>query len=318
MPGKSAAPNISTDSAQDLLESAGAVIKKVCIWICVMSPGSLHLLPPLSLYFPRQASEGGYVTSDQLESLEDIQDLVKFAEAHENDSLTSWSAAAVSRIIAPLLNLPPEHWPLQSRRVELLGMRPVDDEDSTPEIHNFIEGPLAEYVEKWENVGDNCLWQADVTYSIKHILTVVAPMVHKATKDWTHSEIESATKVLGGGPSIEAAGASSEEMTDWEIFAEKWETFVYQNPAILRRVDPFYVIINVFGAPPPAALAGAIAAFPPAGSAFPGPGPGLNGCPYILPFGRLEHANYFVGHIQNACPGLHAWVTRNAFAPLHL
>lgn len=173
-------------------------------------------------------------------------------------------------------------------------------------------------IDKWENVGDNCLWQANVTYSMKTILDVVAPMIHKASKDWTDSEIESAVQVLGGGPSIEAAGASNEEMSDWGIFVEKWETFVYQNPAILRRVDPFYVIIDVFGAPPPAALAGAVAAFPPAGSAFPGPGPGLNGSPYILPFARLEYASYFVGHIQNSCPGLRAWVTRNVMAPIHL
>ena len=99
---------------------------------------------------------------------------------------------------------------------------------------------------------------------------------------------------------------------------EKWEAFVYKNPAILRQVDPFYVILDVFGAPPPAALAGAIAAFPPAGSAFSGPGPGLNGSPYILPFARLEHATNFVGYIQHACPGLRAWVTKNIVAPLHL
>ena len=42
----------------------------------------------------------------------------------------------------PLLNLPPEHWPLQSRRMELLGILPVDDEDSTPENQKFFEGPL--------------------------------------------------------------------------------------------------------------------------------------------------------------------------------
>ncbi len=266
-----------------------------------------------------QASkEENYSGSDHLESLEDIEDLVQFAKAHEDDSFASWSAAAVSRIIAPLLNLPPEHWPLQSRRVELLGILPVDGEDSTPENQNFIEGPLAEYIDKWENVGENCLWQANVTYSIKHILNVIASMIHKAIKDWTHSEIESAVQVLGGGPSIEAAGASNEELRDWGIFVEKWEAFVYKNPSILRRVDPLYVILDVFGAPPPAALAGAIAAFPPAGSAFPGPGAGLNGSPYILPFARLEHATYFVGYIQLACPGLRAWVTKNVVAPLHL
>jgi hypothetical protein len=49
---------------------------------------------------------------------------------------------------------------------------------------------------------------------------------------------------------------------------------VYKKPAILKRVDPFYVILDVFGAPPPAALAGAIVAFLPAGSDFPEPGPG--------------------------------------------
>ena len=283
-----------------------------------MFNSSWELAASSELIFPTmQAGEVGYLGPDP-DLLEDIQDLVKFAKAHENDGFTSWSAAAASRIIAPLLNLPPERWPLQSRRVELLGNLPVDDEDTTPEIENFIEGPLAEYIEKWEKVGDNCLWQADVTYSIKHIMSVVAPMVHKATKDWTHSEIESAIQVLGGGPSIEAAGASGEEMRDWAIFDEKWETFVYQNPAILRRLDPIYVIINVFGAAPPVALAGAIAAFPPAGSTFPAPGPGLNGCPYLLPFLNMEHATYFVGYIQNACPGLHAWVSRNLHAPFHL
>ncbi len=316
MLGKRAVANISPDTAQDLQETSGTVIQKVnCTKFLRVDLCDSSWEPFSELIFSTlQASK----VEHQPESLEDIEDLVKFAKAHENDSLASWSAAAVSRIIAPLLNLPPEHWPLQSKRVELLGILPVDDEDSTPENQNFIEGPLAEYIERWENVGDNCLWQADVTYSINHILNVVAPMVHKAAKDWTHSEIESAVQVLGGGPSIEAAGASSEEMRDWEIFAEKWETFVYNTPAILRRVDPFYVILDVFGAAPPAALAGAIAAFPPPGSAFPGPGPGLNGCPYILPFARLEHASYFVGHIQHACPGLHAWVTRNVVAPLHL
>ena len=106
-----------------------------------------------------------------------------FAKAHENDSLATWSEAAVSGIIAPLLNLPAEHWPLQSRRLELLGNLPVDEEVSTPEYQKFVEGPLADYIEKWENFGDNCLWQADVAHSIKHILNVAAPMVHKATKD---------------------------------------------------------------------------------------------------------------------------------------
>jgi hypothetical protein len=244
--------------------------------------------------------------------------LVLFAEVHEQDSFATWSSAAVSRIIAPLVNLSPEHWPLQSRRVELLGIFPVNDEDSTPENQKFIDGPLAEYLEKWENVPENCLWQADVTHSLKHILNVVASMIHKATKDWTASEVESAVKLLGGGPSIEAAGSSSKELSDWGIFLEKWESFVYDNPAILRRVDPIYVIIDVFGAAPPAGLAAAIAAFPPAGSVVPGPGPGLNGSPYILPFARLEHATCFVGYIQLACPGLRAWVTRSIVAPFHL
>ncbi len=176
---------------------------------------------------------------DQIESLEDIQDLVQFADAHGQDSLATWSSAAVSRIIAPLLNLSPENWPLKSKRVELLGIFPVNDEDSTPENQNFIDGPLAEYIDKWENASGNCLWQAGVTYSLKHIISVVASMTRKPAKDWTHSEIESAVKLLGGGPSIDAAGSSSEELREWEVFLDKWEPFVYENPAILRRVDPF-------------------------------------------------------------------------------
>jgi hypothetical protein len=63
-----------------------------------------------------------------------------------------------------------------------------------------------------------CFWQANATYSIKHTLDVIASMIHKAIKDWTHSEIESAVRVLVGGPLIEAAGTSNEELGDWEIF----------------------------------------------------------------------------------------------------
>ncbi len=92
-----------------------------------------------------QASETEYVGSDQLESLEDIKDLVQFAKDHENDSFSFWPNSAVSRIVKPLLNLPPEQWPLQSRRVELLGNLPVNDDELTAENQKFMEGPLAEY-----------------------------------------------------------------------------------------------------------------------------------------------------------------------------
>jgi hypothetical protein len=40
-----------------------------------------------------------------------------------------------------------------------------------------------------------------------------------------------------------------------DTFIGKWESFVHNNPAILRKVDPFYVTLDVFGISLPTALA---------------------------------------------------------------
>ena len=142
-------------------------------------------------------------------------------------------------------------------------------------------------------------------------------MVDKPIKEWTDSEVEAAVQLLGGGPSLDGREATPEADDAWWSFVDKWSEFLCENPAIKRKVDPFWVFIDVLGVAPPPALAGALAAFSPVPGAAAAAGPGLNGSAYVLPFGNLGDARHFIGWLQGSVPGLRAWLINNIAAPVY-
>ena len=257
---------------------------------------------------------------EKFEALDDVADLVSFADGAHKGGLNvtaTWPPEAVLRIIAPLLNRPPKDWPCESRRIELLERLLVDETSAPRRVREFLQGPLLKYHTHWRVPSKSCLWQAHVTHSLNSILPIIKPMVDKPSKEWTGSEVEAAVQLLGGGPSLDGREATPEADDAWWQFVDKWSDFLCENPAVKRRVDPFWVFIDVLGAAPPPALAGVLARFPPVAGAAVGAGPGLNGSPYVLPFGTRDSARHFIGWLQGSVPGLRAWLTSNVVAPVY-
>jgi hypothetical protein len=254
------------------------------------------------------------LTVSEFESLSDVEDLAQFARANPNGS---WSRNDIERIVSPLLLRAPQDWPTCSCRVALLDKLTTDVNALPRRLKKFLDGPLEEYHLKWRRPKNDCLHRANLTLNLDDLVPVIGPMSNKDISLWTPAEIESAVALLEGAPSLDAGGSTSEARSTWWRFEEKWQSFLCENPAIMRRVDPVWVIINVMGVVPPAGLAAAIAAFPPLGSPSPRPGPGLNGCPYMLPFPTIEDATCFVGYLYRAVPGIRAWITRNIAAPAY-
>jgi hypothetical protein len=217
------------------------------------------------------------------------------------------------RIISPLLHRSPKEWPC-----ELLERLLVDEESVPKSAQSFMQGPLLEYHANWRVPSRLCLWQAHVTHSLNGVYSVIKPMVDKPSSEWTEGEVEAAVQLLGlgGGPSLDGRGVSQEADDAWWRFVDKWSKFLVEHPAIQRRVDPFWVIIDLLGVSAPPALAGALAGFPPASGLAVGPGPGLNGSAYFLPFAAGADARHFIGWLQASVPGLRARLTKNVSAPV--
>ena len=76
------------------------------------------------------------------------------------------------------------------------------------------------------------------------------------------------------------------------------------NPAIKKRVDPFWVVIDVLGVSAAPALAVADAGFPPTPFGAVSVGPRLNGSAYILPFAAPRCQAPFSTPIPSAGRGL--------------
>ena len=85
-------------------------------------------------------------------------------------------------------------------------------------------------------------------------------------------------------------------------------------------MDPYWVLIDVVGVVPPPQLDTAIAAYPIPGAAdvLPPLNPGINNCPYYIPFATAVNARHFAGYIQGSC-GLHCWISiSNIHPPLYI
>jgi hypothetical protein len=271
-------------------------------------------------FFGINATSKNNMSVEQFETLDDVADLVAFADgAHKNglDVTAAWPPEAALRIIGPLLNRSPKDWPCESRRIELLERLLLDEASAPRQIREFMRGPLIEYHANWRVPSNSCLWQAHVTHSLNSVFPIIKPMVDKPSKEWTDTEVEAAVQLLGGGPSLDGREATPEADDAWWRFVDKWSDFLCENPAIKRRVDPFWVFIDVLGVAPPPALAGALAGFPPVAGAAAGAGSGLNGSAYVLPFGTREDARHFIGWLQGSVPGLRAWLTNNIVAPVY-
>ena len=126
-------------------------------------------------------------------------------------------------------------------------------------------------------------------------------------------------QVLGGGPAIDAQGATPEADSTWWQFYDKWEEFLINNPAIKRRVDPYCVFINVIGQIPPPGLDVSFQQYQPRNviGALRALSPPVNGCLYVRSFSTQAAASHFVGWMQSRFAGLRAWVTKGGAMPVY-
>ncbi len=124
-------------------------------------------------------------------------------------------------------------------------------------------------------------------------------------------------ELLRGRSSLDGRGASAAADGAWWDFTDRWAAFLVENPRWQRQMDPYWVVLDVLGAPAPMACLPAIASFPPAGSPAPPLTPGLNGNAYFRAFATVGDARQFMGWMQARCPGLRMWLTGNINAPVY-
>ncbi len=256
----------------------------------------------------------------QLESLEDVADLVEFSnQAYENPKIVSWTVNDAMRIIRPFIGLSPRDWPTESERMQLLLSLKVPVSTAPKELLDFMSGPLEEYEAKWMFPVDGCLSRAHITISLNDIFSVIKPLAEKESCAWTAEEVENVVQVLGGGPAIDGHGATPEADSAWWQFYDKWEPYLINNPAIKRRVDPFCVFINVMGGIPPPGLDASLQQYPPHNVArvVRALGAPVNGCLYVRSFSTLAAATHFVGWMQSRFADLRAWVTKGGAMPVY-
>ena len=122
--------------------------------------------------------------------------------------------------------------------------------------------------------------------------------------------------MLRGRNSVDARNASAAAVEAWWAFQELWVPYVTERPELQRKLDPYYVIIDI-GNGVPVGLVGHINNYTPAGCAFPAPVP-VDGSNFLFSTPSRQAAAHFVGTLQGNMPGLRAWITQgNIAAPTY-
>lgn len=257
-----------------------------------------------------------------IEAMEDISDI--------RPSKNEWTSEECVRILQPFMKLPPAKWPVASERIRFFEMAAVPS-DATTAVRDFVvereppsePGPLQAYNEKYRDC--SCLLRSHETLYPLEVAEQLRPLADKRVQDWSKAEIGVAVALLKGAPSVDFAKkqgvATVKDGEDvWTRFVDKWEVFLAENPRVKREVDPFLVIIDVFGATPAmvADVNAARAAYPPGGRGPSSPLPplsaSLNGRDFIFPFQDRQHAQHFIGWMQGRIGGLRCWLTRGSLA----
>ena len=127
----------------------------------------------------------------ELESLDDVADLVEFSkQAETNTKIVSWTVNDAMRIIRPFIGLAPRDWPTESERLQLLLSLEVPESTAPKELLDFMSGPLEEYEAKWMFPVDGCLSRAHITISLNDIFPAIKPLAEKESCAWTAEEVE--------------------------------------------------------------------------------------------------------------------------------
>eukprot|EP00287_Rhodomonas_sp_CCMP768_P012671 CAMPEP_0196719560 /NCGR_PEP_ID=MMETSP1091-20130531/2515_1 /TAXON_ID=302021 /ORGANISM="Rhodomonas sp., Strain CCMP768" /LENGTH=282 /DNA_ID=CAMNT_0042060539 /DNA_START=80 /DNA_END=928 /DNA_ORIENTATION=+ len=253
---------------------------------------------------------------DKLQDIEEMRDIADLKSDCEDaaKALDGWKEEEIRRIAAPLLQLAPECWPCRSRRIELLQMR-YFPEDLPEDLKQWIAGDLQTYLENYKEAASACMFRTNQLLPLDDFAVVARKLLVKRTSEWTKDEVMEVIEFLKGCPSVDARTGTGDSANIYVDFMDLWAPYAFSRPWIQRAVDPYYVVINCFGAAPPAGLAATIAAYPPPLSPAPALLGGLNGCGYIFPFASSTDARQFIGWVQNAHPGLRIWLTVGNIAP---
>jgi hypothetical protein len=248
-----------------------------------------------------------------VDQMTDVRDII----SSDGTSLIKQDEDSVLRLIGPFLDAPPEEWPLESRRVDVINQlewSPAFSSKNTEKVTLFFEASLPIYMEKYRFVEPDCLRRDEPCVHIDVIYDAIKDMTGISSHHWRDQQISNCVEVLRGRSSIDGRGASSEALEAWFEFSPQWESFLKENPKYLRMMDPYWVMIDVLGVMPHPKLADAIAAYPPQDSNLPQLMPGMNGSPYYYPFATHQAASHFAGYIGGAC-GLRCWVTSSSTNP---
>jgi hypothetical protein len=249
-----------------------------------------------------------------------VQDLVQHSQSVSYT--TAWSLKAVFRLASPYFSTNPADWPLESKRIELLeSLPPPVFGHEEIELKNFYEQSLVIYNERYRVPLANCLRYEDPSIHLDEIHPLISPLLRCQSPDgWEAVKggkaLSRLIDALKGRTAIDGRGASPEACAAWSVFEPLWQSYIYERPSLQRILDPYWVIINIFGVIPPPGLAAAIASYPVPGSNAPPLLPGLLGNPYIIPFATAADARRFIGYIQSSCEGLNAFLTGNVIPPV--
>jgi hypothetical protein len=218
--------------------------------------------------------------------------------------------------VAPLMTLDPKDWPIRSERIDLLDRKYIaEDTIAGKALKDFLERDLVVYNESFRYPAKGCLRTDSPAVHVDILNPLLTPLMDAPSSKWSEAAVEALVKELAGRSEIICVDATPGAVDNWFDFLTMWEPYVHAHPDIARRLDPFYVIIDVFGVVAPATLAPAIASYPPVGSTAPALTPGLNGSAYVIPFAALGDARHFVGFIQGRVNGLRAWITSGNITP---
>ena len=249
-----------------------------------------------------------------IEAMDDISDL-RDAPLPSAGSV-SWSVKDFRRIIAPFLNRAPKDWPPGSLRIELLSSReyPPHNALCLEEI-TFLVSSLRNYEENYRD-SPGC-WRYDsLSVPVQDLHEIVKPLIEAGVSNWTPALIEPAVEILRGRNSVDSRNATAEALEAWWTFQELWVPYVTEHPDLQRKLDPYFIVLDIGGGVP-AGLQGHIANYPPAGCAFGAPVP-LNGSNFVFASPSRQAAAHFVGTLQVNMPGLRAWITQgNIAAPTY-
>jgi hypothetical protein len=139
----------------------------------------------------------------------------------------------------------------------------------------------------------------------------------KNVSKWGDVEGDLIVEALGDVALVEAARSSGEALQLYVDLGLLLNSFFARRPDVKARVDPDVVVFDIGGGVPPNYLAalqgyihpGHLSLFPPAGAC------NVGTVPFCYSMGDNSAANYFIGYMKRAVPGLSALLVSGAPNP---